>query len=285
MISILAGVAPDFPRNLWSLVLPQTELTLILLRQATLDPSISSWSYFRGPFNYEATPIGTLGCDIIAHKNMGTRHLWDFRGAVGWNVGVALQHYRCHTIVAKSTRAAQVSDTVEFRHNYLTQPTVTPMDRIFHGMTTLTCALYKTPTIACDSQLALIQALHQVIQRWSKLTLTAQTKPHLITLPPTSTRQRSILRPMRFPHKDRPQDVPPMVVIKKPDASLIPPTVPSTISHYEPVARRTRSRVSQTMDQPPPRVSQTSDTGPIVRLTQSQTASLASIITPAQAVQ
>ena len=38
-ISILAGVAPDFPRNLWDLLLPQAELTLNLLRQATLDPT------------------------------------------------------------------------------------------------------------------------------------------------------------------------------------------------------------------------------------------------------
>ena len=119
-LSILAGVAPYFPSNLWDLFLPQTEQTLNLLRQATIDPSISAWSFFHGPFNYDATPIGPLGCDIISHKKTGTRHLWDFRSASVWNVGVALQHYRCHTIVAKSTRAAQFSDTVEFRHHHLT---------------------------------------------------------------------------------------------------------------------------------------------------------------------
>ena len=67
-ISILAGVAPDFPRNLWDLLLPQTELTLNLLRQATLDPTRSAWSHFYGPFNYDATPTEPLGCDTIAHK-------------------------------------------------------------------------------------------------------------------------------------------------------------------------------------------------------------------------
>ena len=101
--TILTGVAPDFPRILWDVLLPQTELTLNPLRQATLDPSISAWAYFHGPFNYDATPLGPLGCDIIAHKNTGTRHSWDFCGAAGWNVGVSLQHYRCHTIVEKST--------------------------------------------------------------------------------------------------------------------------------------------------------------------------------------
>ena len=56
-------------------------------------------------------------------------------------VGVALQHYRCHTIVAKATRALQISNAVEFRYQHLTQPEVTPMDRIVHGVNTLTCAL------------------------------------------------------------------------------------------------------------------------------------------------
>ena len=38
-LSILAGVAPYFPGNLWDLLLPQTELTLNFLRQATIDPT------------------------------------------------------------------------------------------------------------------------------------------------------------------------------------------------------------------------------------------------------
>ena len=127
--------------------------------------------------------------------------------------------------------------------------------------------------------------LHQAIQRWVKLTLPARTNQHITTLQPTSTIQRSILCPMRRPHEDQPQDVPPRFVIQKPDASPIPSMAPSTISHDEPVALRTRSRVPQIVDQPPPRVIQTPDTGPIARLTRSQTAALASIITPAQAYQ
>ena len=91
-ISILAGIVPDLPLNLWDLLLPQMEVTLNLLQQATLDPSISAWEYFQGPFNYDATRIGHIGCNIIAHKKTGTRKSWDFRGTAGWNVGVALQH-------------------------------------------------------------------------------------------------------------------------------------------------------------------------------------------------
>ena len=121
-IAILTGVAPNFPINLWDLLIPQMELTINLIRKETLNPSRSAWAYFHGTFNYDATPLGPLGCNIIAHKKTRTRNSWDFRGAAGWNVGVALQHYWCHTIVYKSTKAAQVSDTAEFRHHNLTLP-------------------------------------------------------------------------------------------------------------------------------------------------------------------
>ena len=147
-------------------------MTLKLLRQATLDPSKSSWEYFHNPLNYDDTPLGTLGCHIIAHKKTVTRNLWDFRGAAVWNVGGALQNYFCHTIVAKATKAVQFLDTVEFRHHHLTLPDLSSADHIVHSRTTLTCALRNTPSIACDNQLAKIRALRQAIQRWSHLTLT-----------------------------------------------------------------------------------------------------------------
>ena len=159
-----------------------------------------------------------------------------------------LQHYRCHTIVEKSTRAAQVSDTVEFRHHHLTQPTVTPMDGIVHGVNTLTCALHEAPTITCNNQLFATKELHQAIQRWAKLTPPEQTKPHRTMLQHTSTRQCSILHPMGRPHEYQPPDVPPRVTITKPNASPIPTPVPSITSQYEPAAQIKRYKVPQNVD-------------------------------------
>ena len=56
-LEILTEVAMDFPSYLWNLLLPQTELTLNLLRQSTTDPTISAWEFFSGPFNYDVTPM------------------------------------------------------------------------------------------------------------------------------------------------------------------------------------------------------------------------------------
>ena len=130
----MAGVAVDFPRNLWDLLIPQTELTLNLLRQSNSTPEISSWEAFDGAFSYNHTPLGPLGYRVIIQKNVGARCTWDFRGKDGWGVGVSFWHYRCQRVVAKATKAEQISDTVEFRHQYLTQPTITSDDRVLHDV-------------------------------------------------------------------------------------------------------------------------------------------------------
>ena len=48
-LSILAGVNAAFPPYLWDLLLPQAELSINLLRQATLNPRILAWDSFRVP--------------------------------------------------------------------------------------------------------------------------------------------------------------------------------------------------------------------------------------------
>ena len=42
-LAILAGVGSDLPSSLWDTLLPQTKLTLNLLRQAPLATNMSAW--------------------------------------------------------------------------------------------------------------------------------------------------------------------------------------------------------------------------------------------------
>ena len=42
-------------KSIISTAIPQTELTLNLLRQSTFNPAQSAWECFHGPFNYDAT--------------------------------------------------------------------------------------------------------------------------------------------------------------------------------------------------------------------------------------
>ena len=50
-ISVLAGANPNFPRYLWDLLIPQAEMTLNFLHNATINPSVSAWKFYASPFN------------------------------------------------------------------------------------------------------------------------------------------------------------------------------------------------------------------------------------------
>ena len=137
-------------------------MTLNFLRQSTIDPTKSAWEIFNDSFDYVATPIGPLGCQIIIHKKPSVRNSWDFHVKYGWSLSFSLEHYRCQHVAPKDTKAVQVSDTLEYWHHYLTQPNLTPEDCVLHGLQTLTCALEDAPIQMCDAQLRAISALHKI---------------------------------------------------------------------------------------------------------------------------
>eukprot|EP00804_Cyclotella_cryptica_P003025 CCRYP_006012-RA/>CCRYP_006012-RA protein AED:0.40 eAED:0.40 QI:0/0/0/1/0/0/2/0/304 len=63
-ISILAGVDNSFPINEWDDLLPQTILTLNLLRNANVAPKISAYAYHHGPFDYDRMQLSPIGCTV-----------------------------------------------------------------------------------------------------------------------------------------------------------------------------------------------------------------------------
>jgi len=120
-LAILAGVDPTFPPYLWDLLLPQAELTLNLLHQSTLNPRMSAWEFFQGPFDFNKTPLGPIGCRVLIHAKPATRRSWDYRAKEGFYIGPALDSYCCFKLVKSDTKSQVISDTVEFRYAYLTK--------------------------------------------------------------------------------------------------------------------------------------------------------------------
>ena len=166
-LAILAGIAPDCPRHLWDLLLPQTEKTLNLLRQATANPAISVWEYFNGKFNYNATPLEPLGISVIVHTKTGRGQSWDFHGKNGWSVGASMTHYRCQRIIPKLMRYMMISDTTDFRHHHITQPSVTPKDRVIHMLQQLMAALQGAPYSQSWDQICALQSLKDTLTNWA----------------------------------------------------------------------------------------------------------------------
>jgi hypothetical protein len=125
-LSILAGVDSAFPPYLWDLLLPQAQLTLNLLWQSTLNPRISTWEYFQGPFDFNKTPLGPVGCRVLIHAKPVTRRSWDFQAKQGFYIGPTLDSYWCFKLINADNKRQCISDTVEFCHKYLAIPAPPP---------------------------------------------------------------------------------------------------------------------------------------------------------------
>ena len=165
-LSILAGVNPEFSKYMWDTILQQTELILDLLRQVTINPNIFAWDYFNIPFDYAATPFGSLGSRMMIQNTVNTRKSWDQRGKEGFYIGPALQYYRCLTVFDGKRKHVRISDTVDFLHTYLQQPTLTPENCIIHSVHILTCAIQNVKSKNTSSQLAAIQELKSIFNTW-----------------------------------------------------------------------------------------------------------------------
>ena len=68
----------------------------------------------------------------------------------------------------KDTKAVQISNTLEYRHQYLTQPTLTPEYRALHGLQTLMCALEDALSQMCEEQLRASSTLQELFGKWTK---------------------------------------------------------------------------------------------------------------------
>jgi hypothetical protein len=131
--TILAGVDDSFPMRLWDKLKPQTILTLNLLCQSNIAPTVSAWQYVHGRFDYNKMSLALMGC-----AQQGT---WASNTIDGWYLQTSPEHYQCHRFYVKETKSEKISDTVFIKHRYLTQPTVTPVDTIIKALGDLTQAL------------------------------------------------------------------------------------------------------------------------------------------------
>ena len=74
----------------------------------------------------------------------------------------ALNHYRCFHVTDATTKALLYSDTVEFIHDYLTQPQVSKSDRIVHALKFLSCAMKDALASVYHNKLAEISNLRDL---------------------------------------------------------------------------------------------------------------------------
>ncbi len=77
----------------------------------------------------------------MAHIKPKNRQSWDVHADTGFNIGTAMEHHQYFHIYIIKTRATRISDTVFFKHQYITNPQVTPKTLVKKAALDLSSAL------------------------------------------------------------------------------------------------------------------------------------------------
>ena len=140
-LNVLAGVAHDFPMQLWDRLLPQTEITLNLLRQSTATPTVSAYAHFSGLFNYNKMPLVPMGCAAQVHEKTDKRGTWAYHSVDGWYLCTSPEHYRTHMCHVKATNSKRLTNMLQLSHKNITNPTVTHADKVMLAISACAVAL------------------------------------------------------------------------------------------------------------------------------------------------
>jgi hypothetical protein len=89
------------------------------------------YAHVHGQHDYMKCPFAPLGCTVMAHVKPKNRQSWDVHADTGFNIGMVMEHHQCFHIYIVKIRATRISDTVFFKHQYITNPQVTV---IGHGI-------------------------------------------------------------------------------------------------------------------------------------------------------
>ena len=105
---------PSCPMSLWRQYCGTIDVQLNLLRASRLHLQLSAQCHLNGEFDCTKTPMVSLGIKDIIFISTKDRKSWDFHATGGYYLGLVLDHYKCHRIYLKETRAERIFDTVQY---------------------------------------------------------------------------------------------------------------------------------------------------------------------------
>ncbi len=109
-------------------------------------------------------PFAPLGCAVMAHIKPKNRQSWDVHKDTNFNIGMAIEHHQCFHIYIVKAMATKISNTVFFKHQYITNPQVTPKTLVIKAALDLTSALKGM--VSCNGETAdALKKVQQVVHK------------------------------------------------------------------------------------------------------------------------
>jgi hypothetical protein len=103
-----------------------------------------------------------MGCEAQVHEKTDKRGTWAYHSVDGWYLFTSPEHYRTHNCHIKHTKSERLSDTVQFQHKCITNPTITHTNKVMHALDDCVKALQGMTRNARNSQAA--QDLQRIIE-------------------------------------------------------------------------------------------------------------------------
>jgi len=103
-----------------------------------------------------------MGCEAQVHEKTNKRGTWAYHSVDGWYLFTSPEHYRTLYCHIKHTKSERLSDTVQFQHKRITNPTITHADKVMHELADCVKALQGMTRNTRNSQAA--QDLHRIIE-------------------------------------------------------------------------------------------------------------------------
>jgi hypothetical protein len=141
MIGVLSGCLPTMPMNLWCQLLPQIDRQLLLLCQSKANPNILAYAHVYGHHDYNCHPFIPIGMEALVNNQHHKYCLFAQHFRKAFVLGTSTKHYRCWKFWLVTMSEIHISDAAFFKHKYLTNPMVTPEDRVIKAVGALARAL------------------------------------------------------------------------------------------------------------------------------------------------
>jgi hypothetical protein len=118
--------------HLWCQIFPQIECQLLLLRQSKANPNISAYAHVYGHHNYNRHPFVPIGMKALVNDQPHKRRSFAQHCRKAFVLGPSTKHYRCWKFWSVTTHMPRMG-TAFFKLKYLTNPVVTPEDRVIEA--------------------------------------------------------------------------------------------------------------------------------------------------------
>jgi hypothetical protein len=103
--SILAGVANNFPPNIWDQQLPQTDIKINLIQQSNATPKVLAYAHLSGPLDNNKMPLAPMGCEAQVHKKTNKCGKWTYHLVDSWYLFTLPEHYCTQNYHIKHTKS------------------------------------------------------------------------------------------------------------------------------------------------------------------------------------